>query len=113
MRLLLTIAYQNLLLPEDADTDAILRALSGSVYVKEERASYSEPAVYVKENANVDFAPRFVSDECVQETGALASGVIETLKKKNSALHKEKHEVQQKLAELEKKVSALVGEEEA
>ena len=62
MRLMIEIGYQKLLLPEDADTHAVLHALAGAVKVEEKRGNYSDPARYVVEGPQEGTAAKFIPD---------------------------------------------------
>ena len=115
MRLLLTIGYTKLLLPADANTDAILRALAGAVIVEEKPTDYSEPNKYAvdRESSAGPEAPEFIQDsQIINEDEAVAMDIGE-LKKVNSRLYRERDEVKSKLEELEKKVATLTGKDDA
>lgn len=100
MRLMIEIEYRKVLLPEGTDTDAVLKAFAGAVFVDEERANYDVPPVYTITGKPLEIRPLFLND------AQIVSGE-EALDVKNQRLKNNLSDSQKTVTELRKKVKEL------
>ncbi len=114
MRLVIDIGYQKFLLPEDTNTDAILRALAGAVPVEEKQEDFSKPTMYaIKRDARGITTPEFIMDTQLIDEEAAAEMDIGKLREESSQYFRERNEAKEKLKELEAKIATLTSDESA
>ena len=109
MRLIIEIGYDKLLLAEDADTSAFLKAIAGATCVETKSHTYPKPDTYFPKPDAFRVVPMFVPDNLLVPEEQAAAETAEELKARNLELSRESQETKATLKALEAKVAELIG----